>query len=91
MPYLRVELHLWWLEWIVWRNVDVHVEDASLVASVFLLNGITRSIKEFIRTEIGPIGQKFCMTYRSEDFSFPVSEVIADNFSFNDLFALSLY
>ena len=58
MPYLRVELHLWWLEWIVWWNVDVHVEDASLVASVFLLNGITRSIKEFIRTEIGPIGQK---------------------------------
>ena len=38
VPYFSVELHLWWLERIVWWNVDVHVKDASFVASVFLYN-----------------------------------------------------
>lgn len=36
MPYLRIELHLGWLEGVVGRDVDVHIEDASLVACVFL-------------------------------------------------------
>ena len=30
-------------------------------------------------------------TYRSEDLAFPMSDVITNNFSFYDLFTLSLY
>jgi len=36
VPYFSVELHLWWLERIVWWNVDVHVKDTSFVTCVFL-------------------------------------------------------
>ena len=38
MPYLCVELHLWRLKWVIWWNVDVHVEDSTFVACVFLFN-----------------------------------------------------
>ncbi len=43
VPYFCVELHLWWLEWVVWWNVDVHVKRSSFVTSVFLKNeGVIR-------------------------------------------------
>ena len=36
MPNLCLELHLWRLEGIIWGNYYVDVEDATLVASIFL-------------------------------------------------------
>ena len=36
MPDLGVEFHLGRLERVIWRNLYVHVEDASLVACVLL-------------------------------------------------------
>jgi len=36
MPYLSVELHLWWLEWIIWRNLNIYYEYASLIRRIFL-------------------------------------------------------
>lgn len=37
MPYLCVELHLWRLKWVVLRNLNVYIEDASFVRGVTLI------------------------------------------------------
>jgi hypothetical protein len=36
MPYLCVELHFWWFERVVLRNLNVDIKDSSLVRGVRL-------------------------------------------------------
>lgn len=38
MVYLRFERDLWWLEWILWREVDFDAERAFCVRGIFLMN-----------------------------------------------------
>lgn len=104
MPYFSVELHLWGLEWIVWWNINVHVEDTALIACVFLQNRTKSYIGQRINqiktlsrvanlignqkmSKVPPINES---TYGSENFSLPMSEIVADYFGLHNLFSFSL-
>lgn len=103
MPYLGIEFHLWWLEWIVWWNIYVHIEDSSFVASVFLFikkNLIKIRLWKLVKGSGNQINSfeelidRFVLivfyTYWSKYFAFPVSEIIANNLCFDDLLTLGL-